>query len=156
MGGSNTSTRHKFKYGLFRQCFPYTCNQNKNSQKENKNSQKVLDTQPRAPAFIIKANEGLKPKILGDDTDPVELEPWLKRFRAFYANSQMQQAEIEEQRTYLEMYLDGRVRTEMDRLTRTDLPIYVADQNVRTAITCLLYTSPSPRDGLLSRMPSSA
>ena len=26
----------------------------------------------------------------------------------------------------------------------------------RTIITCLLYTSPSPRDGLLSRMPSSA
>ena len=25
-----------------------------------------------------------------------------------------------------------------------------------TTITCLLYTSPSPRDGLLSRMPSSA
>ena len=24
------------------------------------------------------------------------------------------------------------------------------------ALTCLLYTSPSPRDGLLSRMPSSA
>ena len=27
---------------------------------------------------------------------------------------------------------------------------------VRLAIICLLYTSPSPRDGLLSRMPSSA
>ena len=29
---------------------------------------------------------------------------------------------------------------------------------VKTAVvtTCLLYTSPSPRDGLLSRMPSSA
>ena len=26
----------------------------------------------------------------------------------------------------------------------------------RQALTCLLYTSPSPRDGLLSRMPSSA
>ena len=26
----------------------------------------------------------------------------------------------------------------------------------RLALTCLLYTSPSPRDGLLSRMPSSA
>ena len=26
----------------------------------------------------------------------------------------------------------------------------------RQGITCLLYTSPSPRDGLLSRMPSSA
>ena len=29
------------------------------------------------------------------------------------------------------------------------------NENV-TATTCLLYTSPSPRDGLLSRMPSSA
>ena len=28
--------------------------------------------------------------------------------------------------------------------------------NMRTAKSCLLYTSPSPRDGLLSRMPSSA
>ena len=27
---------------------------------------------------------------------------------------------------------------------------------VHAAMTCLLYTSPSPRDGLLSRMPSSA
>ena len=27
---------------------------------------------------------------------------------------------------------------------------------LRTMKTCLLYTSPSPRDGLLSRMPSSA
>ena len=30
-----------------------------------------------------------------------------------------------------------------------------ASRNV-SRITCLLYTSPSPRDGLLSRMPSSA
>ena len=30
---------------------------------------------------------------------------------------------------------------------------YIADLGVNT---CLLYTSPSPRDGLLSRMPSSA
>ena len=29
-------------------------------------------------------------------------------------------------------------------------------QNKLTKHTCLLYTSPSPRDGLLSRMPSSA
>ena len=27
---------------------------------------------------------------------------------------------------------------------------------VEVLLTCLLYTSPSPRDGLLSRMPSSA
>ena len=49
----------------------------------------------------------------------------------------MHSAEIEEQRTYLDMYLDGRVRKEMDRLARTDLPIYAVDKNVRTAITIL-------------------
>ena len=31
----------------------------------------------------------------------------------------------------------------------------IEDKDIRTFI-CLLYTSPSPRDGLLSRMPSSA
>ena len=30
------------------------------------------------------------------------------------------------------------------------------DEGITTFDTCLLYTSPSPRDGLLSRMPSSA
>ena len=30
------------------------------------------------------------------------------------------------------------------------------DPSLRSFLTCLLYTSPSPRDGLLSRMPSSA
>ena len=34
-----------------------------------------------------------------------------------------------------------------------DVPFTMADA---TTLTCLLYTSPSPRDGLLSRMPSSA
>ena len=29
-------------------------------------------------------------------------------------------------------------------------------ENLGAAMACLLYTSPSPRDGLLSRMPSSA
>ena len=32
----------------------------------------------------------------------------------------------------------------------------LAIESYKQAITCLLYTSPSPRDGLLSRMPSSA
>ena len=30
------------------------------------------------------------------------------------------------------------------------------DKQTASDVTCLLYTSPSPRDGLLSRMPSSA
>ena len=32
----------------------------------------------------------------------------------------------------------------------------VSDAYADQAMVCLLYTSPSPRDGLLSRMPSSA
>ena len=32
----------------------------------------------------------------------------------------------------------------------------VKEVDYGTFMTCLLYTSPSPRDGLLSRMPSSA
>mgnify|MGYP003373216982 CR=1 FL=1 len=36
------------------------------------------------------------------------------------------------------------------------LSAIVKPQRVVPAVTCLLYTSPSPRDGLLSRMPSSA
>ena len=36
-----------------------------------------------------------------------------------------------------------------------DMP-YIKVYEVATFYTCLLYTSPSPRDGLLSRMPSSA
>ena len=35
-----------------------------------------------------------------------------------------------------------------------DVPVFSVD--TEGSICCLLYTSPSPRDGLLSRMPSSA
>ena len=37
-----------------------------------------------------------------------------------------------------------------------DLNIVEKRRGLGMFITCLLYTSPSPRDGLLSRMPSSA
>ena len=38
----------------------------------------------------------------------------------------------------------------------TSLPIILCGYLVAQSGICLLYTSPSPRDGLLSRMPSSA
>ena len=45
-------------------------------------------------------------------------------------------------------------------LTGTVLAVYQLRVGAKArrlqALTCLLYTSPSPRDGLLSRMPSSA
>ena len=42
--------------------------------------------------------------------------------------------------------------------TTTEVENWPGDANDLTgpALICLLYTSPSPRDGLLSRMPSSA
>ena len=46
-----------------------------------------------------------------------------------------------------------------DYLTSTDLSSYAplaSPAFTGNPIACLLYTSPSPRDGLLSRMPSSA
>ena len=39
--------------------------------------------------------------------------------------------------------------------TTLEYEIYIYGRNLPSD-TCLLYTSPSPRDGLLSRMPSSA
>ena len=48
------------------------------------------------------------------------------------------------------------VREEVRKLPRTrreNMPDFLTIGNI---VDCLLYTSPSPRDGLLSRMPSSA
>ena len=48
------------------------------------------------------------------------------------------------------------INTELERIADETLgnPLEEAQDNLDT--NCLLYTSPSPRDGLLSRMPSSA
>ena len=43
-----------------------------------------------------------------------------------------------------------------DFLPKIKVEIILEDELVDKAVDCLLYTSPSPRDGLLSRMPSSA
>ena len=52
------------------------------------------------------------------------------------------------------MRLPATLATVQAYVTRTqlDAEVIVADDGS----SCLLYTSPSPRDGLLSRMPSSA
>ena len=61
---------------------------------------------------------------------------------------------------------DGNVATKDSIVNQTGvpLPFSIMDflfegwyDEIKTKVsTCLLYTSPSPRDGLLSRMPSSA
>ena len=45
----------------------------------------------------------------------------------------------------------------LDKLDRAILAALQVDGRISNVeLACLLYTSPSPRDGLLSRMPSSA
>ena len=39
---------------------------------------------------------------------------------------------------------------------RLGILVFAGESFIQCPLTCLLYTSPSPRDGLLSRMPSSA
>ena len=64
----------------------------------------------------------------------------------------------------MEMY-ENKVFSELDRQQATEaglrdfrrlLKNRLLDRNRGLPTVCLLYTSPSPRDGLLSRMPSSA
>ena len=43
-----------------------------------------------------------------------------------------------------------------DKSSMADYMIIASGTSSRHIQSCLLYTSPSPRDGLLSRMPSSA
>ena len=42
----------------------------------------------------------------------------------------------------------------IERLRKEKIKVFIGHK--KQNINCLLYTSPSPRDGLLSRMPSSA
>ena len=55
----------------------------------------------------------------------------------------------------VEPYLDRRDNTTMSPVEVEPGMVFVLGDN-RGSSNCLLYTSPSPRDGLLSRMPSSA
>ena len=47
-------------------------------------------------------------------------------------------------------------QADIDKMTAALKQNISKPKNERLKYTCLLYTSPSPRDGLLSRMPSSA
>ena len=44
----------------------------------------------------------------------------------------------------------------VDIVGSTQMVLSLPEEKVAMLFSCLLYTSPSPRDGLLSRMPSSA
>ena len=48
------------------------------------------------------------------------------------------------------------LETPMTKLVNADMSVKIKNIEEHMRQVCLLYTSPSPRDGLLSRMPSSA
>src|SRR5665647_697224 len=58
------------------------------------------------------------------------------------------------------LYIDGKaagvIEAKKEGSTLTGVEVQSARYAQGLPSTCLLYTSPSPRDGLLSRMPSSA
>ena len=60
----------------------------------------------------------------------------------------------------ISMLEEGKIRLARDTANKTQAPEFLNDfitEYVKNGgQDCLLYTSPSPRDGLLSRMPSSA
>ena len=51
---------------------------------------------------------------------------------------------------------EARLEAQVDLAKLAKFPVIMLIGGSASARICLLYTSPSPRDGLLSRMPSSA
>ena len=66
---------------------------------------------------------------------------------------------LDEPLSALDAKLRNEMRQELIRLQKSlgiTFILVTHDQQEALSMACLLYTSPSPRDGLLSRMPSSA
>ena len=60
-------------------------------------------------------------------------------------------------RTTIDAFIDqANLLTETNSKENVGLALLYAAARFNAYVVCLLYTSPSPRDGLLSRMPSSA
>ena len=85
----------------------------------------------------------------------------MKQAQEFQKNMTKIQQEIEE--LTVESSVGGGVvkasvsgKMELESITISPEVIDSEDMDMVQDLICLLYTSPSPRDGLLSRMPSSA
>ena len=83
----------------------------------------------------------LKPEKLTHDASTSTFRTWKKQFKAYFESAQLGALHCGQQQVYLCNCLDTVLRARIDR---------------EASNTCLLYTSPSPRDRQKSRMPSSA
>src|SRR5665647_3331116 len=90
-------------------------------------------------------------------------ETYLGAMQAYTDYTEMSPAELREEaeQDIIKGVLPGRRRIKKHltgfrrHLTEKGLASKTIQNHLSTARSCLLYTSPSPRDGLLSRMPSS-
>ena len=74
-----------------------------------------------------------------------------------YQNRGKKTAWIAEQQANYDRALALARQAEKDGTLTDDLRMFLVKEHaIEQVEACLLYTSPSPRDGLLSRMPSSA
>ena len=89
----------------------------------------------------------------------------MKSFTSFFTEARVSQASQQAERRGLTgdghgnwMDKEGNIvaKTEQGRLVLLDKKVKAPQQEAPKKVSCLLYTSPSPRDTALSRMPSSA
>ena len=93
---------------------------------------------------------------LAEQTRPVHRQVALKVIKAGMDTAQVV-ARFEAERQALALMSHPAIAQVFDAgVTPQGRPFFAMEYVRGEPITCLLYTSPSPRDGLLSRMPSSA
>ena len=102
------------------------------------------------PHFIFNSMNSISSYILEKDIDTANeyLTRFAKLMRSILKLAARPFITIEEEVALLKQY----IATEEMRLENK----FKYDFNIDPSIDCLLYTSPSPRDATLSRMPSSA
>ena len=87
------------------------------------------------------------------------IEAWLQQHQGAFGRELLLLAAKHLGLTKTEMFINSKKDIPID--LATNLLVYLKELDAGTPFfylygNCLLYTSPSPRDGLLSRMPSSA
>ena len=108
--------------------------------------------------WVLVSHYALAPEALveamaaNETTESSLSSPWTFRFEPMLLH--IAAASLEDGRRLLTIALNLGFRE--SGLVVTDKRVTVAIRSNSLSTACLLYTSPSPRDGLLSRMPSSA
>ena len=72
-----------------------------------------------------KIQDGLKPKLLTKDNNPVEVRNWIKQYKLYYRRSAMERAPVEDQRGLLENCLDEDIQRHLHTKCEDDTPIFV-------------------------------